>query len=109
MATIVVRTIKVTKVWNSSNVPIRTLFIRKIGILPNNIRRITKQRQYCTSFPLIYLLYLLSMTFGIRDFVLACRLIQSSLASLRVRVPQAESLPPAFFRFHLTMDTLALS
>ena len=32
-----------------------------------------------------------------------------SLASLRVRVPQAKVLPPASFRFHLTVDTLALS
>lgn len=63
----------------------------------------------CATFHLIYPLYILSMTFGTRDFVLFSRLIQSSLASLRVRVPQAENLPPASFRFHLAIDTLALS
>ena len=61
----------------------------------------------CTVFHLIYLPYLLSMTFGNRDFVLYGRLIRSSLASLRVRVPQVETLPTASFRFHLAMDTLA--
>jgi hypothetical protein len=60
-------------------------------------------------FPSIYLLHLLSFAFGSKDFVLVGRLIQRMLASYEVRVPQAGGLPPASFRFHLAMNTLALS
>jgi len=57
----------------------------------------------------IYLLHLLDITFGRKDFVLYCRLIQWYLALYEVRVPQTGSLPPASFRFRITTDTLALS
>jgi hypothetical protein len=60
-------------------------------------------------FPSIYLLHLLSIAFGSKDFVLLGRLIQRSLASYEVRVPQAGGLPLASFRFRLAADTLALS
>ena len=40
-------------------------------------------------------------------FVLFCRLTLSENASYAVSVRQAETLPRASFRFHLTMDTLA--
>ena len=43
------------------------------------------------------------------DFDLFRSLIQHTLALYEVRVPQTGDLPPASFRFHLTVDTLALS
>ncbi|WP_179090146.1 hypothetical protein MHI37_14445 [Paenibacillus sp. FSL H8-0548] len=57
----------------------------------------------------IYLLHLLSYAFGSKDFDLLCSLIQRTLALYEVRVPQTGDLPSASFRFHLAMDTLALS
>ena len=57
----------------------------------------------------IYPPHLLPATFGSRDFVLTCRLIQSRKALYGVRVPRARDLPLASFRFHLAADTLALS
>ncbi|MRN53789.1 hypothetical protein [Paenibacillus monticola] len=57
----------------------------------------------------IYLLHLLSYAFGSMDFGLFSNLIQHTLALYEVRVPQTGDLPPASFRFHLTVDTLALS
>jgi hypothetical protein len=57
----------------------------------------------------IYLLHLLTYAFGSKDFDLLCSLIQRTLAFYEVRVPQAGDLPLASFRFHLAMDTLALS
>jgi len=60
-------------------------------------------------FPSIYLLHLLCIIFGRKDFVLYCKLIQWYLALYGVRVPQTGSLPPASFRFRVTTDTLALS
>jgi hypothetical protein len=60
-------------------------------------------------FPSIYLLHLLSLAFGSKDFVLNSRLIQRMLASYEVRVPQTGGLPPTSFRFHLAVDTLVLS
>ncbi len=56
----------------------------------------------------IYLPHLLSSVFGSKDFVLMCKLIQRMLASYEIRIPQAGDLPPASFRFHLTVDTVAL-
>ena len=41
------------------------------------------------------------------DFVLFCKLIQSDMPD-NVRVPRVGTLPPASFRFHLAVDTLAL-
>ncbi|MFC5647944.1 hypothetical protein ACFPYJ_02190, partial [Paenibacillus solisilvae] len=46
---------------------------------------------------------------GSKDFGLYCNLIQRTLASYEVRFPQTGDLPPASFRFHLAVDTLALS
>jgi len=59
-------------------------------------------------FPSIYLLHLLYITFGRKDFVLLCKLIQWYLALYEVRVPQTGSSPLASFRFRVTTDTLAL-
>ncbi|OSX53820.1 hypothetical protein B7H16_09365 [Anoxybacillus ayderensis] len=59
--------------------------------------------------PPIYLLHLLCITFGRKDFVLFGKLIQLYLALYEVCVPQTGSLPPASFRFRVTTDTLALS
>ena len=59
-------------------------------------------------FPPIYLPHLLSTAFGSKDFALYGKLIQLSPASYAVSVRQAGGLPPASFRFHLTMDTLAV-
>ena len=56
-------------------------------------------------FPSIYLLHLLSYAFGSKDFNLICYLVQRTLALYKVRVPQTGELPPASFRFHLTVDT----
>lgn len=44
------------------------------------------------------------------DFGLRCDLATrpTMTASNAIRVPQVEGLPPASFRFHLTVDTLAL-
>ncbi|QBK24563.1 hypothetical protein DKZ56_00725 [Ureibacillus thermophilus] len=60
-------------------------------------------------FHTIYPPHLLDMTFGRKNFVLFCKLTQSSLALYEVRVPRTGSLPPATFRFRVTTDTLALS
>ena len=47
--------------------------------------------------------------FGSMGFGLFGNLIQRMLALYEVRVPQTGDLPLASFRFHLAMDTLALS
>ncbi|WP_313639724.1 hypothetical protein [Paenibacillus sp.] len=57
----------------------------------------------------IYLLHILSYAFGSMDFDLFSNLIQPTLALYEVRVPQTGDLPLASFRFHLAVDTLALS
>jgi hypothetical protein len=57
----------------------------------------------------IYLPHLLSSAFGSMDFALCCKLIQRMLALYEIRIPQAGDLPSASFRFHLAMDTVALS
>jgi len=57
----------------------------------------------------IYLPHLLPFPFGSKDFTLTRKLIQRMVAFYEVRVPQARDLPPASFRFHLTVDTVALS
>jgi len=62
-----------------------------------------------TVFPSIYPPHLLLAAFGSKDFALLCKLIQLPLASPGVRGPRAGGLPPASFRFHLAVDTLALS
>lgn len=46
---------------------------------------------------------------GRKSFVLYCTLTQLYLAFYVGRIPQTEDLPLASFRFHVTMDTLALS
>nr|WP_217629836.1 hypothetical protein [Planococcus glaciei] len=59
-------------------------------------------------FPSTYLLHLLHATFGRKGFALFSRLTQSHIALYEVRVPQTGGLPPASFRFHVAVDTLAL-
>jgi len=60
------------------------------------------------SFHLIYLPDLLNGVRVVLDFVFLCKLVRSYSASYLVRVPQTKILSPASFRFHLTMDTLAI-
>ncbi|MBN1190402.1 MAG: hypothetical protein JXA46_11665, partial [Dehalococcoidales bacterium] len=55
----------------------------------------------------IYLLHLHHKPRIALDFVLLCKLIRFTYALYAVPVRQAGILPPASFRFHLTMDTLA--
>ena len=64
-------------------------------------------RLRCTLFPLIYLPYLLVLpaTFGLRRFVPTYPYFP---ALYMVPVRQAKGLLTASFRFHLTMDTLAV-
>ncbi|TQR21674.1 hypothetical protein FG384_01580 [Psychrobacillus vulpis] len=56
----------------------------------------------------IYPPHLLNLSFDRKDFALKCTLIQTDLALYEIRVPRTGDLPPASFRFHVTMDTLAL-
>ncbi|OWZ84628.1 hypothetical protein CDO51_02385 [Natranaerobius trueperi] len=42
--------------------------------------------------------HLLGNTFGSKDFVLMCRLIQCCLALYEIRVPRGENLPLTSFR-----------
>lgn len=48
------------------------------------------------------------MTFDRKSFVLLSKLTQSYLALYEIRVSRTGVLPPTSFRFHVTMDTLAL-
>ena len=59
-------------------------------------------------FHTIYPPHLLDMTFDRKSFVLLSKLTQPYLALYEIRVPRTGVLPPASFRFHVTMDTLAL-
>ena len=56
----------------------------------------------------IYSLHLLHGVRAVSDFVLFGKLIRPKTALYAVFVHRAGTLPPASFRFHLTMDTLAL-
>ena len=58
-------------------------------------------------FPPIYLLHLHHKPRIALDFVLSGKLIRLTYALYAVSVRQAGILPPASFRFHFTMDTLA--
>ena len=60
-------------------------------------------------FHLIYLLHLHLKIRAVLDFVLLRKLVRFKYALYAVSVRQTEALPWASFRFHLTMDTLALS
>ena len=60
-----------------------------------------------TDFPLIYPPHLHHGIRAVLDFVLLGRLIRPTYALYAVSVRRTEGLPPASFRFHLTMDTLA--
>jgi len=42
------------------------------------------------------------------DFALSSKLVRSNSAFYAISVRRFGTLPPASFRFHLTMDTLAL-
>ena len=56
----------------------------------------------------IYLLHLHRKPRIALDFVLLCKLVRLTYAFYAVPVRQAGILPPASFRFHLAVDTLAL-
>ena len=59
----------------------------------------------------LHLIYLLHLRFEIRavlDFVLIRKLVRFKYALYTASVRQTEALPQASFRFHLTMDALAL-
>src|SRR5690606_35893352 len=55
-----------------------------------------------------YLLHLPRRPRAVSGFALFCNLARSSLALYAVPVRQAGTLPPASFRFHLTVDPLAI-
>ena len=61
------------------------------------------------NLPLMSLLHLLCGIRAVLDFTLFGKLVRPCSAFYEVSVRQCECLPPAFFRFHLTMDTLAFS
>ncbi|HBS45521.1 MAG TPA: hypothetical protein DEA91_15550 [Paenibacillus sp.] len=65
--------------------------------------------EFCPILLSIYLLHLLSHAFGSMGFGLFSHLIQRTLTFYEVRVPQTGDLPLAYFRFHLIVDTFALS
>ena len=56
----------------------------------------------------IYLPHLHTLSRIALDFVLFCKLVRLRYALYAVPVRQARTLPPASFRFHLAVDTLAL-
>jgi hypothetical protein len=60
-------------------------------------------------FPLTYLLHLHHGIRAVLDFALFGKLVRPAHAFYAVPVRQTEGLPPASFRFHLTVDTLAFS
>ena len=60
------------------------------------------------NFHPIYLLHLPCCPRAVSDFDSCCNLIRTTLALYELPVRQAGSLPPASFRFHLAVDTLAL-
>jgi hypothetical protein len=59
-------------------------------------------------FPLTYLPHLHHGIRAVLDFALYGKLIRPVYAFYAVPVRQTEGLPSASFRFHLTMDTLAV-
>ena len=61
-----------------------------------------------SNLPLIYLPHLHHRIRAVLDFVLFSRLVRPVYAFYAVSVRQTEILLQAYFRFHLTMDTLAL-
>jgi hypothetical protein len=66
-------------------------------------------RVIAASFHSMHPSHLLSIGLGHKDFVLPCKLIHLSLASYElICVPRVGILSTASFRFHLTMDTLAV-
>ena len=66
-------------------------------------------RLRCTLFPLIYPPHLLdSYKRQLYGFVLFSRLTKRNLASYVISVRRTKSLLTASFRFHLTIDTLAV-
>jgi hypothetical protein len=60
------------------------------------------------NLPPTYSLHLLHGVRTVSDFVSSCKLIRPKSALYAVFVHRAGTLPPASFRSHLTMDTLAL-
>ena len=66
-------------------------------------------RLRCTLFPLIYPPHLLcSYKWQLYGFVFYSRLTKRNLALYVISIRRTKSLPTASFRFHLTMDTLAV-
>jgi len=66
-------------------------------------------RLRCTLFPLIYPPHLLdSYKRQLYGFILFSRLTKQNLALYVISVRRTKSLPTASFRFHLTIDTLAV-
>ncbi len=59
-------------------------------------------------FPLMYLPKYTKLAFGDLGLCLVLQIHPTNLVSNWVRVPQVKRLPPASFRFHLAVDTLAL-
>ena len=59
-------------------------------------------------FHSIYLPHLHHLARIVLGFVLFGKLTHQAYALYAVRVPQTGALPPASFRFHLTVDTLVL-
>lgn len=59
-------------------------------------------------FLLMYLPKSTKLALGDFGLYLVLQTHPTSLASNWIRVPQVKHLPPASFRFHLAMDTLAL-
>ena len=72
----------------------------RMSLRPLEVRRVT----IFVYIRIFYTVY----SFSLSDFVLYCKLVLQNVPD-DVRVPPTGNLPPASFRFHLTMDTLALS
>jgi len=76
----------------------KSILYLSIPFRPPRIRAIT------------FISYLPDLLYGVRavlDFVLIGKLVRPKSASYLVLVHQTEILPPASFRFHVTVDTLA--
>jgi hypothetical protein len=81
-------------------------FVVTIGFVSSPPTRKTSPGK-SDNFPLIYLPHLHHGIRAVLDFALLGKLVRPTNALYVVSIRQAEGLPPASFRFHLTMDTLA--
>ena len=73
-----------------------------------SIRIVETSADKCIDFPPIYLPHLHHKVRSVSDFALFCKLIHLAYALYAVSVRRCRILPTASFRFHLTMDTLAV-